>query len=230
MSPRTRQVWRKILVATSAAQVVLSPGLATADGDATAPAEAIPDRRATVAPAPPALTTPFLQYGVAFTTEFVASAGPLCNATAGAPCILGSGGGVVFPRVGWRSASHWYLGGAYEISKQDAGTLYRLPILQQLRAEARYYLLDGHVVGPYLEGTVGLAGYGNEWTVDTYGPALSVALGVETQISRRSAIGASFAYRVIHFSSFTDAAAAPREAGFAQLVGLNILLEVRDPY
>ena len=213
---------------TWTAGVLLTPCLALADPAAGTATEPAPDKRVTTS-APPPLTTPFLQYGVAFTTEFVASAGPLCSAT-GAPCILGSGGGVVFPRVGWRSASHWYLGGAYEISKQDAGTLYRLPILQQLRAEARYYLLDGHVVGPYLEGTLGLAGYGNEWTVDTFGPAVSVALGVETQISRRSAIGASFAYRLIHFSGFTDAAGTSRDPGFAQFLGLNILLEVRDPY
>jgi hypothetical protein len=221
MSAKGRHVRRKILHVSAAVAPLFAVATAHA-APPSAPPEAPGDT-------PAVLNTPFIQYGVAFTTEFVANAGALCNSSA-APCILGSGGGVVFPRIGWRSTGHWYLGGAYEISKQDSGTLYRLPILQQLRAEARYYVIDGHVGAPFLEGSLGLAGYGNEWTVDTFGPAASLALGVETQISRRTAVSATFAYRLIHFSGFTDESGTSRDPGFAQLLGLNILLEVRDPY
>jgi hypothetical protein len=179
----------------------------------------------------PSVTNPFIQYGVAFTTEFVAQDSALCNSTSKVvQCLLGSGAGLVFPRVGWRSPGHWYLGGAYEFSKHDAGTVYLLPILQQLRAEARYYLFEGHVGTPFIEGSLGLAGYGNEWTVDSYGPAVSLAIGVEAQISRNTVVGGTLAYRAIHFSGFTDSAGTSRSDGFTQLVGLNILLEVRDPY
>jgi len=179
-----------------------------------------------------AVNNPFIQYGVAFTTEFVVGTGALCSANPNVvpQCLLGSGGGLVFPRIGWRSSGHWYLGGAYEFSKQDAGTVYLLPILQQLRGEARYYFLDGHVGTPFFEGTLGVAGYGNEWTVDSFGPEASLAIGVEAQLSRNTVVGATFAYRAIHFGGFTDTAGNPRGDGFAQLLGLNILLEVRDPY
>jgi hypothetical protein len=223
MSAKARRVRRKILRVVTASALALTARWAVA-ASPTSPSAPDPPPDA-----PARFATPFIQYGVAFTTEFVADAGPLCKNTT-APCILGSGGGVVFPRIGWRSLGHWYLGGAYEISKQDSGTLYRLPILQQLRAEARYYLIDGHIAAPFLEGSLGVAGYGNEWTVDTYGPAASLAIGVETQISRRTAVSATFAYRLIHFSGFTDESGTSRDPGFSQLVGLNVLLEVRDPY
>jgi hypothetical protein len=178
------------------------------------------------------VSNPFIQYGVAFSTEFVATSSALCNDSPRVvpQCILGSGAGLVFPRIGWRSPGHWYFGGAYEFSKQDAGTVYLLPILQQLRAEARYYFLEGHVMTPFLEGSLGVAGYGNEWTVDAYGPAGSFAIGVEAQISRNTVVGSTLAYRVIHFSGFTDSASNARDAGFAQILGVNVLLEVRDPY
>jgi hypothetical protein len=227
MSVRVCHVWRKILVVATGGAIIIHAHGSSAD---TAPAQTpVPPADTPAASVAPVFATPFIQYGVAFTTEFVAAAGGLCSNGA-APCILGSGGGVVFPRIGWRSLGHWYVGGAYEISKQDAGTLYVLPILQQLRGEARYYVLDGHVAAPFIEGSAGVAGYGDEWKVDTYGPCVSLALGVETQLSRRTAVGATFAYRVIHFSGFTDSAGTPRDAGFTQLLGLNILLEVRDPY
>jgi hypothetical protein len=173
---------------------------------------------------------PFVQYGVAFTTEFVATPGPMCAGAASQPCILGSGGGVVFPRVGWRSAGSWYVGGAYEISKQDAFTLYRLPILQQLRGEARYYFLIGQVLTPFLGASAGVAGYGNEWSVDTFGPDGSLTLGVEAQVSRRTVVGLALNYRSIYFRSFEDSSTTFRQGGLAQLLGLDLQLEVRDPY
>jgi hypothetical protein len=179
-----------------------------------------------------AIDTPFIQYGVAFTTELVAGGSALCsNKPSVVPqCILGSGAGLVLPRVGWRSPGHWYFGGAYELSKQDASTVYVLPILQQLRGEARYYFLEGHVGTPYFEGGLGIAGYGNEWTVDAYGPVASLAFGIEAQLSRNTVVGATFAYRAIHFSEFTDSAGNVRTSGFSNLLGLNLTLEVRDTY
>jgi hypothetical protein len=224
MIPQEHLVWRKILVGLVGSLLVST----VAEG-------AVADTNA-LAPEPAALPPPpsheFIQFGVAFTTEFVAGSGALCS---GDPrvvphCILGSGAGLVFPRVGWRSPGHWYLGGAYEFSKQDASTLYLLPILQQLRAEARYYFLEGHVGTPFVEGDLGVAGYGNEWTVDAYGPAVSLSFGIEAQISQTTVVGVSLAYRVIRFNGFVDSASNARDAGFTQLLGLNVLLEARDPY
>src|SRR5262245_922880 len=86
---------------------------------------------------PPPLSGHYLHYGVAVVTETVASPGDVCpnsprsDGSAPAPCILGSGGGLAI-RIGYRSREPWYVGGAYEFSRQDASNLMILPILQQL--------------------------------------------------------------------------------------------------
>jgi hypothetical protein len=187
------------------------------------------DAPAAESPLPPPIGNPFIQYGVAFTTEVVASPGAMC-ANVAVPCVLGSGGGIVFPRIGWRSAGPWYVGGAYELSKQDANTLYPLAILQQLRGEARYYFLAGQVLTPFVGGAAGVAGYGNEWAVNTFGPDGSATLGVEAQVSRGTVVGVALNYRVLYFRSFVDSANLERPGSVAQLFGLDIQLEVRDPY
>jgi hypothetical protein len=226
MIPYERLAWRKILACVASSAFVC---LAARDVHADVTGSAV---EPLTVPASSAPSNRFIQYGVAFTTEFVAGSDALCSANANVVphCILGSGAGLVFPRVGWRSPGHWYLGGAYEFSKQDASTVYLLPILQQLRAEARYYFLQGHVWTPFVEGSLGVAGYGNEWTVDAYGPATSLSFGVEAQISQTTVVGVTIGYRAMHFSGFTDSAGNDRDASFAQLLGLNVLLEARDPY
>src|SRR5262245_34226532 len=113
--------------------------------------ETAPQRNATLlaGSTPPPSHVSYLQYGLSFTAELVASPGPMCD-DAFAPeqglgprpppvCIFGGGGGVAF-RMGVRGTGPWYFGGAYEISKQDSTKLYRLAILQQIRGEARYYV------------------------------------------------------------------------------------------
>jgi hypothetical protein len=217
------------------AALTAAPRAARAQAQTAAPAQtpAAPPADASLLPTqstiPPPVGNPFIQYGVAFTTEVLATAGPMC-ANGGVPCILGSGGGIVFPRIGWRSSGPWYFGGAYEISKQDANTLYQLAILQQLRGEGRYYFQTGQVINPYLGASAGIAGYGNEWSIDTFGPTGSVTLGLEAQVSRGTVVGAALNYRVIYFRSFVDTANLQRDASLAQLFGLDIQLEVRDPF
>jgi hypothetical protein len=176
---------------------------------------------------PPPLDIPYLQYGFAFTTEFVASAGRIC--ASGDPCILGSGGGIV-ARVGRRAAGPWYFGGAYELSKQDPASLYRFATLQQLRAETRWYLATGgYDTQPYMTAGVGMAGYGNEWGVDTWGPVVSVGIGFESQLSRRTVVGVALSYRMIGLRSFVDSTGAERESGITQLIGIDLSMEERDP-
>jgi len=176
---------------------------------------------------PPPTNVVYVQYGVALTAEVVSAAGPICD-NVSVPCILGPGGGVAV-RVGWRGIGAWYLGGAYELSKQDPNKLLRLAILQQARAEARYYFVSGRDTEPYLSAGLGVAGYGNEWGVDTWGPASFLGLGLETQITRRTVIGVALAYRLLYFQRFTDTTGAARDAGLAQLIGLDFVLEQRDP-
>lgn len=177
--------------------------------------------------APPPTNVVLLQYGVAFTTETVTAAGPICN-NIDVPCILGPGGGVAI-RAGWRGTGAVYLGGAYEISKQDPNKLLRLALLQQARVEGRYYFVSGRDVEPYLGAGAGLAGYGNELSVDTWGPTAFLGLGVEAQITRRTVVGLGLNYRFLYFRDFRDTTGTERAAGIAQLVGLDLLLEQRDP-
>ena len=183
-------------------------------------------------PTPPPLDVPYLQYGVAITTEIVTDAGKLCAPPPpplpAPPCILGSGGGVV-ARIGRRSAGPWYFGGAYELSKQDPASLYRFATLQQLRAEARWYLNTGLDTYPYVTATSGAVTYGNEWGIDTYGPIESLGVGLESQISRRTVVGVAFSYRVLWLTGFRDSAGNERDAGFVQMAGFDLFVEERNP-
>lgn len=224
-----------------AAQAEPTPATATTSEPATAPRPDVPEgsaepldptrdarRRARdleTAPPPPSQVV-YVQYGVAFVTEQVLAPGPICDSAA-VPCILGAGGGIVV-RGGWRSSGPLYLGGAYEMTKQDPNKLYRFALLQQARAEGRYYFTTARVTEPYATVGLGVAGYGNEWAIDTWGPTGSIGVGVEYQITRRTVVGLALAYRVLHFSPFTDTAGSDRSAGIAQLFGLDLVLEQRD--
>ncbi len=182
------------------------------------------------------LAQAFLQYGVAFTGEFVAVPGSICSVSAGQACILGPGGGITV-RLGRRLRSPFYLGGAYEFTKMDSSQLYRLAILQQLRAEGRYYISTGHTTEPYAMATVGAAGYGNLWGIDSSGPAFGLGIGAEFQLSTYLVVGLSLNYRAIFFTRFTDSAGTERPCsaaacdspGFAHLFGFDLILESRAP-
>src|SRR5688572_13537827 len=177
------------------------------------------------APPPPTSAVSF-QYGVAFTANGIVAPGPICD-NVGVPCILGPGGGIIV-RGGWRSPGPLYLGIAYELTKQDPNKLYRLALLQQARAEGRYYLTTARVTDPYLAAGLGVSGYGNEWAVDTWGPSVSVGAGVEYQITRRTVVGLALTYRLLYFSRFTDTSLTNRAPGISQLYGLDLVLEQRD--
>jgi hypothetical protein len=183
---------------------------------------------------PPPTSAHYLQYGVAPTGEMVASAADVCPASAEqAPCILGSGGGLAI-RVGYRSRGPWYVGGAYEFSRQDPSNLLRLAILQQLRAEARYYADQGRRLTPYLAAGLGAALYGSEWGVDTGGVTAFLGGGIEFQISETAAVGAGLVYRPVLFRGWTDSAGQRRADhylgfGLAHLVALELTLETRQP-
>ncbi len=182
---------------------------------------------------PPPASFDYLQYGVAFTAETVASAGDLCPSNAKSPCILGSGGGLEV-HVGYRSRGPWYVGGAYESSRQDSSNLLRLAILQQLRAESRYYLDEGNRLTPYGTAGIGAALYGNEWGSETGGLMTFLGAGLEFQLSRTTVVGAAASYKPFLFRGWTDSAGqrrADRYLGFgvSHLVALSLVLEVRDP-
>src|SRR5262249_33780244 len=116
----------------------------------------------------------------------------------------------------------------YELTKQDPNKLYRIALLQQARAEGRLYFMTARVTEPYILAGVGLAGDGNEWGIDTWGPAGSVGGGLEDPNSPRPGVGLALAYRLLYRSQFTDTALTRRDGGIAQLIGLDLVLEQRD--
>lgn len=216
--------------------IMLHASVAAAEPDAT-PAPAPPTethpqadaarlaRDLETAPPPPSHVV-YFQYGVAFAMEQVLAAGPICDDTT-VPCILGPGGGFAV-RAGWRSPGALYLGGAYELTKQDPNKLYRIALLQQARAEARYYFATARITEPYASLGLGVSGYGNEWAIDTWGPGGSLGAGIEYQITRRTVVGLALNYRLLYFSRFQDTAGSVRDGGVAQLLGLDLVLEQRD--
>lgn len=170
----------------------------------------------------------FVEFGVALGGEVVASTGGLCPGGTRVPCIFGSGGGLT-TRVGYRFPSPLYVGGAYELSKQDANNLLRLAILQQLRFEARYLLDSVSRHAPFVTAGAGVAGYGNEWSIDTWGPTAFVGVGIETQLSRTSIFDVSLVYRPVRFRGWTDRAGLHRDGGVVSFVAFELALGQRTP-
>jgi hypothetical protein len=194
---------------------------------------AVAGRAAAAHDQPPPSSTHYLQYGVALTTETSAAPGDVCPRGAAAPCILGSGGGLAI-RVGYRARDPWYLGGAYEFSRQNSSNLLRLAILQQLRAESRYYLERGTRLTPYAGAALGAALYGNEWGVETGGVTAGLGVGVEFQVTESTVIGAAVMYRPLLLRGWRDSAGqerADRYLGFglAHFVAIELTLAIRSP-
>jgi hypothetical protein len=215
-----------LVLANTAIALVLVAAPATAEGTA------LPALKGTVAQPPDQRA--YLQYGAALAAEIVANAGPACagggdpnNPT---PCILGSGGGMV-ARAGWRPNETWYLGGAYEVSKQDPHQLYRIALLQQVRAEVRRYLPTGHAASPFFMGGAGVSGYGSSlWPfgrIDTWGPSATLGGGLELQLGGPVLV-VSLAYRPTYFQSWYDSSTLYHAAGVAHFVGLEAAVEAQD--
>jgi hypothetical protein len=183
---------------------------------------------------PPPISSHYVQYGVALTGEAVASAGQVCPRTSSSlPCILSDGGGLTV-RVGYRGRGAWYLGGAYEFSRQDSANLLRLAILQQVRAELRLYLTRVTRLAPYLGASVGGAIYGNEWALDTWGAASAFGAGLEFQVTPSIVLNVGALYRQLLLRRWIDGAGQARAAGplgfgLAHMVALEFGFEIRDP-
>jgi hypothetical protein len=166
----------------------------------------------------------YIQFGVGLVAEGVLAAGPVCNASQN--CILGSGGGVAV-RVGWRPANTFYIGGAYEMSKQDPNQLYRLGILQQARAEARRFFPTAKDMSPFVLVGAGVMGYGDTWGVDTWGGTATFGGGLEVELGG-PVLELSLAYRPMYFQGWVDSSHTAHDAGIAHFLGLEVSIEAKD--
>ena len=174
-----------------------------------------------------------LQVGFAFVGENVASAGDVCPPDSTIPCILGSGGGMLV-RIGYRASRSWFIGGAYEFTRHESANLLRLPILQQGRAEGRYYFDRGERTTGYLSAGAGVHLYGSDWAASAWGGVAQVGAGVEFELSPNTVVGCALVYRALIEKAWTDGAGERRSDavlgfGLAHLIGLEFALEVRDP-
>jgi len=174
------------------------------------------------------LETGYVQYGAALTAELLASAGAICPSNATVPCVIGSGGGLAV-RAGYRFHAPFYVGGAYEFSKQDAHKSIYLAILQQMRAEARYFLPVSGSYIPFLAAGGGVVGYGSEWSLQTVGATAFLGLGVELELSRTSVMAFIVSYRPILLTTWKDSALQERPTGVLSMVSLEVALEQRNP-
>lgn len=182
------------------------------------------------APKPPPLHIDYVSYGLAVTVDLMADAGGTCRQSGGSepvPCILGSGGGLVL-RGGYRSPGPWYVGGAYQFSKTDSSNLYRLAILQQLRAEMRYVFDLGYQSSPYVIWGLGGVVYGNEWGVETGGGTAFAGVGVEMQLARLVSLGIAIHYQPMILAGFRDTANYERSPGLAQYFRIEFQVEVKS--
>ena len=143
-----------------------------------------------------------------------------------APCILGSGGGLVI-RGGYRSPGPWYIGGAYAFAKLDSSNLFRLGIFQQLWAEMRYLPDTGYRATPYAAWGLGGVAYGNEWGIETGGAMLYGGGGVEFEVSRLAVVGLGVVYKPTLLAGWTDTAGIARPLGLSHFMGFEVQLEVR---
>jgi len=182
---------------------------------------------------PPPLHVEYAQYGVALASTVDVSSGATCQVEGDpkAPCILGSGGGLVV-RVGYRSPGPWYIGGAVELTKMDSGNLFRLGVFKQVRGEVRYYPDIGSRAAPFVLWGFGAVHYGNELTFvgrgTTAGALAFLGAGVELELSRLTVVGLSVAYRPTLLAPWEDTAAIQRPTGIAQFVGIELQLELRS--
>ena len=174
---------------------------------------------------PPPTDHASLQFGVALATEALLSPGDICSGPS-SQCILGSGAGIV-ARAGVRASDELLFGGAYEISKHDPHELYRLATLQQIRAEGRRYFPTGRDVVPFLLFGAGVAAYGNELSIETFGPTATAGAGLEIQLGGPVLVG-SVAYRPMLFQAWTDRSMPRHDAGVAHFLAIEIGLEAQD--
>jgi opacity protein-like surface antigen len=186
---------------------------------------------------PPPNSMEYLVTGIALSAEAVVEPADMCPETSGGSgpeaCILERGLGLGI-RAGYRTRGPWYAGGTYQFSRHESSNLLRLAIMQQLRAEMRYYFDLGTRASPYLGFGLGAVIYGNEWGAETGGAAGMFGPGVELTVTQDLAVGAGLFYRPMLLRAYTDSTGERRAEGLlgfgtTHLLGLELIVELRDP-
>ena len=196
----------------------LPPMTWTAEGDARKGLDPFPS------------TGHFIDYGFAFTSEALLAAGGICKNGLKENCVLGGGGGLAF-NAAYR-APGYSLGAVYEVTFHDSSNIYQRGTLQQMRAEwrvrPRWLNVSESVVG-FVGIGAGVAGYGDNWAISTYGPSAHLMIGGEVDLGVKVALVISIAYRALYFKSFVDASGQDRPTGVSHMLGLVLGIELHEP-
>ena len=175
-------------------------------------------------------TGKYLSYGFAFHSETLLATGNVCPKLASEQCILGAGGGL---SLGGAVRTPVYsIGAIYEASFHDSHNIYQRGVLQQLRGEWRLRRLGFDItdtIHPFVGAGAGLAGYGDNWGVATWGAAGHALVGAEWDIGVKVSMNLAFAYRAIYFRAFEDPSGQYRPAGLVHLLGFQLGLELHEP-
>ncbi len=177
------------------------------------------------APLPPAYEANIFQFGVAIAGKFAVGS-PFCRSST--TCILGSGGGIA-ARFGHAFRQRWFVGGGYDFSKHDASLLYRIGILQQVRIESRYQYPLGKSWFLVPFSAFGFVGYGNEWSIQTWGPSLTLGTAAEAHVGN-SIVGLGFSWQGMYLQRLADPGHAGESfsPGFPQFFSLELRLEATE--
>lgn len=151
---------------------------------------------------------------------------------------LTGGGAALF--VGTRLASWFGLQLTYDaFFHQGSGNdPYNLATLQSLRAEARFFLLPGSLIEPYLEAGGGLYLIGDEYGVAKAGGGFQLGAGLDLYLDAELSLGAEALYRGIYFGGFDisqsdlpwASSGGSVKQGFVHDVGVLANLTVHSAY
>ncbi|MGZ3449564.1 MAG: hypothetical protein ACXVEF_08180 [Polyangiales bacterium] len=172
----------------------------------------------------------YLTFGFSFLSEGLLATGNVCPKSASEKCVLGSGGGISFS--GALRTPTYSLGAAYAATFHDSNNIYQRGVVQEARGEFRFRPREwtiGESINPFIGTGAGLAMFGDNWQVATIGLAGHGSVGVEFDLGVKVAVLFAITYRAIYFRSFDDASGQHRPAGLAQMLGLQLGLELHEP-
>ena len=172
----------------------------------------------------------FIDYGISFMSEALLAAGGICKNGLKENCVLGGGAGLAF--AAYYRAPGYSLGAVYEVTFHDSSNIYQRGVLQQARAEWRIrprWLTFSDSFVAFLGLGAGVAGYGDNWAISTYGPSAHFMVGGEIDLGVKVALVVSIAYRALYFKSFVDASGQERPTGVSHMLGLQLGIELHEP-
>jgi hypothetical protein len=147
---------------------------------------------------------------------------PFCPAGEG--CVLRTGGGIGV-RVEWRFPSLISTGVGLDYSFFDGDGLYEVGTLATLRYTIRALFLPLAKYHPLLDFGLGLAAFGDTFTVDTLGGALDFRGGVEIEVSPSMAVDLALGARLLGVAPYTTEADGVRRGdpfGPSVMIGVHV--------